>query len=94
MVDDMEQLPQAIHEKYILPEIDNRWGGLDNLPDGFKIRECIILVPIGSDPIVRFNREIGWEAELQVSSDKLLNEGDIIYMHEVVKVKLTACHFS
>ena len=47
------------HNQWIVPELERRHGK-DNIPEDTKVTECLVLLPKGQTPIVKFNGEFGW----------------------------------
>ncbi len=77
---------QAIHSRYIQPEIDRRTLA-GEISEGFAIREYLILFPISQPPIVKFNDEFGWLVKNPKLSDgRNLEINRTYYLHDIVKI--------
>jgi len=70
---------------WIEPEISRRKQD-SSLPEGFKIRQCLIKLPKGEQPIVEFNDEIKWIANMQLIPGITLKKDQDIYLHEIKKI--------
>jgi hypothetical protein len=70
---------------WIKPEISRRKQA-SLLPEGFKIRQCLIKLPKGEPHIVEFNEEIKWVGHMQLVPGTTLKTGQEIYLHEVQKI--------
>lgn len=76
---------QQIHDLWIRPELDRRFP--DGTPKDFKVWEALIRLPKNSQPIVQFNREIGWEFEVKVLENIEVEIDQEIYLHEVENIQ-------
>lgn len=80
---------QSIHDRYIQPELDRRFGN-DGIPDGFAIREYLIMFPVGQPPVVKFNDEFGWLVQNPELSDgrkvEDLELNEPVYIHEILSI--------
>src|SRR5688572_30219869 len=74
---------EFLDKQYIQPELERRRTN-SNLPDGFQIRECLIQLPEGKEPIVLFNQEFRWVIKPKLAPGVSMNEGIPVYLHEVV----------
>jgi hypothetical protein len=79
---------QSLHTLYIQPELDKRFGS-NGLPEGFQIREYLIMFPVGQPPVVKFNDEFGWLVDDPALSDgRKIQELDInqpIHLYDILK---------
>lgn len=65
---------------YVLPEIKRR-SDEGNLPDDFKVRQCLIKLPRNREPIVLFNEEVKWLVYVVVP--EAVQAGDTPYLHQL-----------
>lgn len=77
------------HNQWIRPEIDKRFDST-GVPDNFKIRECLVMLPRGQSPIVQFNDEFGWMVQNpNMSNGKILADfevGQPIHLYDILKI--------
>jgi hypothetical protein len=72
------------HKLWIAPELSRRFD--DNIPANFKIHRCLVRLPVGTEPIVEFNEEFGFNAEAKISEGESIAPGDAVHLHHVEKV--------
>lgn len=75
-----------IHTLWIGPEIDRRKAEA-RLPADFKIRACLIKLPVGKPPIVEFNDEIHWLVTVKASKPSTFDKGDPVYIQQVERIE-------
>lgn len=80
---------QGWHDQWIAPELERRFGAT-GVPDNFKIRQCLILLPDIQKPIVQFNDEFGWRVENpKLTEGKTLTDigiGNTIYLYDILAI--------
>jgi hypothetical protein len=80
-----QNLFNQVNKLWIDPEILRRKQA-NSLPEGFKIRQCLIKLPKDQPPIIEFNNEIKWLGHLKMVPGIPLNPGQAIYLHEVEQI--------
>lgn len=75
-----------IHELWIEPEIERRRQSA-SLPEDFLIRQCLIRMPSDKSPIVEFNEEIGWTAQVKRGDEGPFEVGQAVYLSDIVEVE-------
>jgi len=74
-----------VHKVWVAPEWQRRVDR-GELPEGYRIRRCLILLPRGRDPIVKFNEEISWEGVAELSYPETRKIGDPVYLSDIDRV--------
>lgn len=77
---------QEIHHTWVEPELEKRRAS-GNLPDDFKIRECLITLPKGYSAVVAFNNEFGWRAKAKRGDGAEFIPGEAVYLHEIHEIE-------
>lgn len=77
---------QEIHDTWIEPELEKRRVS-GNLPDNFKIRECLITMPKDRAAVVAFNDEFGWSAKAKRGDGSEFTPGAVVYLHEIQEIE-------
>jgi hypothetical protein len=80
-----QTLFDQIHKLWIEPEIFRR-NQKKILPIDFKIYRCLIKLPNGKPPIVEFNDEVKWLAQVKMEPGITLTSGRPIFLHEVLEI--------
>src|SRR5688572_25887605 len=80
----MRNILNTAHERWIEPEIQRR-RDTGALPEDFRIRQCLIRLPVGAPPVVEFNDEIGWIAKVDPVED--LTAGEPVYLHQIGAIR-------
>lgn len=80
------QIWQEIHNTWVEPELEKRRAS-GNLPDDFKIRECLITMPKDRAAIVAFNNEFGWRAKAKRGDGSKFTPGEAVYLHEIHEIE-------
>lgn len=77
------------HNQWIVPELERRHGK-DNIPEDTKVTECLVLLPKGQTPIVKFNGEFGWSVKDPGLSDGRsiadLEIGQSVYLYDILTI--------
>lgn len=76
---------EEIFRHWIQPELDVRFGD-SGIPEGFTISNVLILLPTGHRPIVQFDKEIRWGADVELPPNVQLEQGDEPLLYEISKV--------
>ncbi len=76
---------RQVHSLWIQPEIEGRRAA-KKLPEGFRIRQCLIRLPLASPPIVEFNSEICWVVHAKVANPDSFNAGDPVYIENIQEI--------
>jgi hypothetical protein len=75
-----------IMKLWVNPEIESRKSN-GALPELFTIYKCLITLPKGNPPIVKFNEEFGWEVTVKRAPGMSFEKGQEVYIHEIISVK-------
>jgi hypothetical protein len=68
-----------LHRLFIEPELRRRQEA-GALPENFRIRCCLVLLPRDRAPVVTFNDEVGWEARMQLGPGFAGAVGDPVFL--------------
>jgi hypothetical protein len=81
-----EAIARAILEQmeanYIVPELEVRERE-GRLPSGFKLKKCLVRLPMNRPPIVEFNQEIKLQAKVKVPAGIKIARGDPVTLEQV-----------
>jgi hypothetical protein len=80
-----QNLFDQIHNLWIEPEISRR-NQKKLLPENFKIYRCLIKLPKGQSPIVEFNDEVKWLAQVKMEPGITLTSGRPVFLHEIQEI--------
>ena len=78
----IQTLFDDVHRLWVEPELVRR-REKSSITDNFRIRGCLIRLPVGSDPIVEFNDEIVWEVKVTTAKGIEFKRGDPVYLSQV-----------
>jgi hypothetical protein len=67
---------------YIEPEA-MRLKTTGKVPGDFRIRQALVLLPVGQEPVVRFNESITWQMQMDTSA---FRPEQTVYLHDMRKV--------
>jgi hypothetical protein len=76
-----------IMQLWVNPEVARRKQE-GTLPDGFLINKCLITFPKGKPPMVKFNDEVQWVAQIKTAPGTSFQKGQAVYIHEVQYIKM------
>ncbi len=76
---------KQVDSLWIQPEIEGRRAA-KRLPENFRIRQCLIRLPLHSPPIVEFNAEISWVVRAKVAPPESINVGDPVYIENIQEI--------
>jgi hypothetical protein len=71
---------------WVMPEIERRQRE-GKLPTEFRIRRCLIKMPVGQPPIVEFNEEIHWLALVRKPVGIAFAKDDPIFISQIEQVE-------
>lgn len=83
--DGQNNLWNQVNTLWIEPEL-NRRKEAGTLAANFKIRHCLIRLPVEALPIVEFNDEIKWEVLAKLPSGREVTKDQAIYIHDIEKI--------
>src|SRR5690348_15520699 len=75
-----------IQTNWVIPEIEHRRRE-GRLPDEFRIRRCLIKMPVSQPPVVEFNEEIHWLALVRKPVGIAFAKDDPIFLSQVEQVE-------
>lgn len=78
-------LLDQVHKLWVTPEVRRRYGD-KGPPEGFSICQCLIRLPPDAPPIVEFNNEIQWLAEVRKPVGIAFDRGDAVLLHHIEEI--------
>jgi hypothetical protein len=80
------RLFENLHRLWVAPELERRRNE-HRLPTTFQITHCLILLPPESCPVVLFNDEIHWEADVRKPVGRAFEAGDPVFIWDIERIE-------
>ncbi|MBN1919589.1 MAG: hypothetical protein JW889_16965 [Verrucomicrobia bacterium] len=78
----VRNLFSQVSDLWVNPEIEKR-KRVGGLPADFRIRSCLVRLPLHRPPIVEFNNEITWATRMRWGKPRAVDKDEPIYLHDV-----------